>query len=259
MGRPIPAAAVSFLKQHEALVLRVYDDAAPARQLKRGDHVVGTLTAGYGHTSQFLEIGQTVSNAEAEAWLNDDLLSASVRLRQVLGPDVDVIDELTEHQYAALLSFVFNLGASPSWTIWKRLKARQFDQVPLEMMKFVNAGGKKLQGLVNRRAAEVMLWSTQEPGSAPEDLPSSVTRVVETPPTPADPNPPTKSKPVIAAAATVITTGAAAVDPVMKAVQPYAAFSPTVSQILAGLAIFAAICAGVSAFLVWRHNRKARN
>ena len=51
------------------------------------------------------------------------------------------------------MSFVFNLGAGAKWTIWKVLKARRFDEVPPQLMRFVNAGGRVVKGLVNRRAA----------------------------------------------------------------------------------------------------------
>ena len=37
--------------------------------------------------------------------------------------------------------------------------AESHDAVPGELMKWVNAGGKKVQGLVNRRAAEAGLWA----------------------------------------------------------------------------------------------------
>ena len=127
----------------------------------------------------------TAWRVRAEAWLREDLETAARRLGAVVS--AEVVAELTEHQYAALLSFVFYLGASPKWTIWKRLNARQFDQVPVEMARFVYVGKTKLQGLVKRRAAEIALWSTEEPGSAPDAPPSSYTRAEATPPAAAEP------------------------------------------------------------------------
>jgi lysozyme len=194
--RPIPFEAPEFIRAHEGCVLRVYDDAKPRVILKPTTTIDGTLTAGYGHTSPDLKVGMHVTLEMADAWLMSDLGIAAQRLWDRIGA---VIEELTEFQYAALLSFVFNLGADPKWTIWKRLKARQFDQVPAEMMKFVNAGGRKLQGLVNRRAAEVALFTTAEPGIGHETLPSSATRLMDTTPTPADPVAPKKSATIWAA------------------------------------------------------------
>lgn len=39
---------------------------------------------------------------------------------------------------------------------------RDYDAIPAELMKWVNAGGKKVPGLVNRRAAEAGLWAKGE-------------------------------------------------------------------------------------------------
>lgn len=270
--RPIPQIADDFLKKHEALLLRVYDDANPRVMLKAGVEPSGTLTAGYGHTGPELHAGMIVTQAAADHWLDLDINIAATRLQGQIGA---IVDELTEHQYAALLSFVFNLGAKPEWTIWKRLKARQFDQVPLEMMKFVNAGGKKLQGLVNRRAAEVAMWSTFEPGSLHETPPSSVTRIMETPPTPSDPIPAKKSAtiwatitaPFLAAFAYlhdwIIGAFLAVKDWItpdtvnhgIAAITPYADKSPWVANALQGLAVAGA---ALAAILVLRKKTEGR-
>ena len=44
-------------------------------------------------------------------------------------------------------------------TLLKKLNKGDYAAVPVELMKWVNAGGKKVQGLVNRRAAEAGLWA----------------------------------------------------------------------------------------------------
>ena len=172
MTRAIPDLAVDFVSRWEGCELAAYRD------------VVGILTVGYGHTGSDVIAGLKITKAQARALLADDLRVAAARLTARIGP---VVDELTEAQYAALLSFVFNLGANPSWTIWKLLKARKFDQVPPQLMRFVNAGGKVVPGLVNRRAAEASLWHTVavDEGAHEPAPPSSVTRSTPTPPTPA--------------------------------------------------------------------------
>jgi len=189
--RPVPDITYDFLAEHELCVLRVYDDLRPTVVLKRGDVAAGTLTAGYGHTGPDVKIGMRVTQEMADRWLREDVATAAERLWTQIGV---VVEDLTENQYAALLSFVFNVGADPSWTIWKRLKARQFDQIPVEMMRFVNAKGKKRPGLVNRRAAEVILWSTDEPGTEDIRLTSASLRDIDTPPVVADPTPARKDK-----------------------------------------------------------------
>lgn len=269
--RPVPQEAITFLRAHEGCVLRVYDDLRPKAVLKRGDPIAGTLTAGYGHTGPELIIGMPVVQADADAWLKKDLGVAAERLWRRIGV---VVEDLTTFQYAAMLSFVFNLGVDGTMakaTIWKRLRARQFDQVPGEMMKFVNAGGKKLQGLVNRRAAEVVLWSTAEPGSTSESLPSSITRSLMTPPTPAEPTSAKKNpaiwavvaSPFIAAFNWIKDMGGQLigwltpdqVHSVSSAISPFADKSDLVANAVSGLALVSAI---VAAVLVMKKHNEAR-
>jgi lysozyme len=259
--RPIPKEAEAFIKKHERLVLRVYDDKHPKRILQPGDEVEGVLTAGWGHTGG-LEIGQKVTRAQAQAWFDSDVPDKAIRpLYAKLG--AELIDELTDGQYGALISFVFNLGTGDprkrEWTIWKRLRARQFDQVPVEMMKFVNWDGKKSQGLVKRRTAEVALWSSNEPGSEPSNPPSSVTRREATPPTPADPTPPQKSATLITSALGVTATVPVAAKQVTDAIEPYKDSSPLVGNMIAIVATIAALAAVIVLALTWINKRKARS
>lgn len=189
--RAVPKPAVEFVAKHEGLRLKAYQDVA------------GVWTIGYGHTGPEVREGQMINQATARKLLKNDLAIAAGRIQKRIGA---VVHDLTENQYAALLSFTFNLGDGKNppghrneWTIWKRLRARQFDQIPVEMAKFVNAGGKKVQGLVTRRAAEQVLWSTDEPGSEDVQFTSASLRQTATPPTPADPVPAKKSLAVWAA------------------------------------------------------------
>lgn len=261
MTRPVPKIAVQFIAEHENCVLRVYDDAYPGKKLVPGEKVSGVLTAGYGHTSSRLIAGQSITEQQAKEWLEQDCEVAAERLAKVL--PADVAGELTDHQYAALISFVFNVGANPKWTIWKRLAARQFEQIPGELMKFTNAtiDGKKVkvQGLVNRRAAEVALWSTDEPGSVPDEPPSSATRKAETPPTPADPVPPSKSKALIAGAIGAASGVGPVYSQIEAAIKPMAQHSSYVQTMLAILAAVAAVCAGVAIAYTFIQKRNARN
>ena len=240
--RPIPDIAVDFIAAHEGCKLSAYKDS------------VGVLTIGYGHTAG-VKVGDKITDTQARAFLKTDLLTAAGRIGDRIG---DVVNDLTEHQWAALLSFVFNLGADPKWTIWIRLKAKQFDQVPGELIKFVNAGGNKLQGLVNRRADEIKLWSTDEPGSLPTAPPSSETRIVTTPPTPADPVPAAKSPALITGAVGIATTVTVAANAVTNAVSPYRDAAPMIGQAIAILATLAAAAAVIVLALNWWQKRQAR-
>jgi lysozyme len=247
--REIPDLAVDFIAEHEGRRLKSYQDS------------VGVWTVGWGHTGPDVHEGMTISEAKARALLKADLKTAAARLAAKVKPEV--IKALTEHQYAALLSFVFNVGAGDGWTIWRRLNAQQLDQIPLELAKFVNGtvGGKKvkIQGLVNRRAAETALWSTDEPGSVPDKLSSGETRAMVTPPTPADPTPPSRSAALLTSVAAAATAGPPMVNQAMQAVQPYAEHSDAVQRIYGVLAALGAILAVAGLILMWMKIKGARS
>jgi hypothetical protein len=175
-----------------------------------------------------------------------------------------------------VLSFAFNLGAKPDWTIWKRLKARRFDDVPAEMLRFVNVtvketvDGKKVEvlkridGLVNRRNAEVALWRTGEPGASPEDVPSSFTREEPTPPTPA-PGPHKDPKMVglatlaAALAPEGIKQASDGVAQITGSIQPFAEKNPIVGKAVETLSGVAAALAVLLVIILWiRAHRRAR-
>lgn len=239
MSRPVPRVAADLVKRFEGYRSVAY--LCPA----------GVWTAGWGHTGVEIVQGVTCTKRQAELWLREDLAKAGRRLEARIGK---VAAELTDNQYAALLSFVFNLGSAPDWTIWKRLKARDFDAVPGQLVRFVNAGGKKLPGLVRRRNAEVELWSTDEPGSEDRELPSSTTRAVETPPAPA-------AKPATTPVVTALVGACGAVpvaaQQVTATIAPYAEHSEIVGKVVAIVATIAAAAAVAMLVLTWWQRRQA--
>ena len=152
----------------------------------------GKPTNGYGHTGPEVKVGQTITQEIADHNLTVDLATADGRLRDVT--DVGMFSDLDEHQKAALVSFVFNLGAEPGWTIWKDIKAGNLADVPTQMRRFdhgeVNGQLVVIPGLANRREAEIAFWSTADVPIAVAQAaqvapPSSYTRDIPTPPAPA--------------------------------------------------------------------------
>jgi len=242
--RAIPKAAIDFVAEHEGWRDTAYQDS------------VGVWTIGWGHTGPEVRAGLKINRAQGRVLLGQDLRVAAARLENKIG--AGVVADLTANQYAALLSFVFNLG-TPGTTIWKRLRARQFDQVPVEMMRFVYAGGKKLRGLVARRAEEVKLWSADEPGSADEAPPSSVTRAIATPPVSSDPAPASKSGGVLTLVGGAVAAVPVAVTQVTQAISPYAAQSELVQRVVAGLAVVAAVAVVAGLAIAWLKKREARS
>ncbi len=145
MTRRINAAGLSLVKQWEGLKTTAYRDVA------------GVLTIGYGHTSAAgspkVTPGMAIGDKEAERILKADLAKFEARVERL------VKVSLTDNQFSALVSFDFNTGALDKSTLLKKLNKGDYAAVPVELMKWVNAGGKKVQGLVNRRAAEAGLWA----------------------------------------------------------------------------------------------------
>lgn len=149
MARRINDLGLARIKQFEGLRLTAYRDSA------------GILTIGYGHTSDALyrvEPGATITEAKATELLRHDLREAEAAVERL------VTVSLTDNQFAALVSFVFNVGAGAfaKSTLLKKLNAGDYAAVPAELAKWTKAGGRHLKGLANRRAAEAGLWATGE-------------------------------------------------------------------------------------------------
>lgn len=148
MTRRINAAGLSHIKQWEGCELIAYKDVA------------GVLTIGFGHTSAagipYVKAGMRINDVEAEEILKSDLHKFEERVERL------VKVPLTDNQHAVLVAFDLNTGALHKSTLLKKLNAGDYDAVPGELMKWVNAGGKKVKGLVNRRSAEAGLWAKGE-------------------------------------------------------------------------------------------------
>ncbi|MBQ8761354.1 MAG: lysozyme [Bacteroidales bacterium] len=117
----------------------------------------GIPTIGYGHTSGVV-MGDTCTRQEAEEFLIEDLRHAE---NIVNAQNLD----LNQHQFDALVSFVYNVGSGnfQDSTLLKLLKqdARAYDTLEEEWKKWKHSNGRVLKGLVRRRAAE---WSLYKNG-----------------------------------------------------------------------------------------------
>lgn len=142
----ISANGINLIKEFEGVRLKSYK--CPA----------GVYTIGVGHTSAAgppqVKAGMTITQAQANKILANDL----GQYEDAINNSVKV--PLTQNQFDALVSFVFNvgIGAFQKSTLLKKLNAGQYDAVPGELMKWTKGGGKELPGLVRRRRAEAALW-----------------------------------------------------------------------------------------------------
>ncbi len=140
-----PAMASDFVKQFEGRELKAYRCSA------------GVWTIGYGHTNGVKE-GDEISPAEAEQLLVDDLTAIADDLNRLVNVGV------SEGQYIALLSPAFNVGASAvkKSTLLFHLNHGRYDEAAAEFDKWVYAGGKVVEGLQRRRAAERALFEAED-------------------------------------------------------------------------------------------------
>jgi lysozyme len=151
------------LKRWEGLRLKAYPDPGSKNGVP--------WTIGYGHTLG-VKKGDTCTEAQADQWLKEDY----DRTVKVINKYVKV--PLTEGQYGALVSFVFNLGEGQfaKSTLLKLLNKGNYEAVPEQLLRFKYNDGKVMQGLLNRRKDEVKLWNSSsaivsEPSSAPIVVP----------------------------------------------------------------------------------------
>lgn len=146
--KTINKAGLDLVKQYEGLRTTAY--LCPAN----------VPTIGYGSTTGLTraDVGRKkITAAQAETLLRADL----VRFETAVSKLVKVT--LTDNQFAALVSWTFNLGEGnlAKSTLLKRINAKApIADIERSWMQWVNAGGKRLQGLVRRRQTEVALWKT---------------------------------------------------------------------------------------------------
>jgi len=119
----------------------------------------GVWTIGYGTTrypdGRRVAANETCTEEQADTYLLFDVAVFE------LGVDALTRDDITQSQFDALVSFAYNLGTNAlrSSTLLKKVNQNPDDpSIRAEFLKWVNAGGKKLKGLVARRTAESDLY-----------------------------------------------------------------------------------------------------
>ena len=133
--------ALPMIKKFEGFRSHAYQDS------------VGVWTVGYG-TTRNVTPHTVVTEEEADHLLRDAASDAYRCVRKA------VKVELTAHQAAALVSFVYNLGcgAFKGSTLLKLINAKDFTGASHEFGRWVHAGHVTLSGLVARRAEEATVF-----------------------------------------------------------------------------------------------------
>ena len=174
--KAIPQQAIDLIKKWEGLVSSPYICSGDKLTIGyghlikedqtyggfEGKHIFNVLSALRSHSNSRLILSKTlkaifpdlITEDKAEVLLIEDIFahySEAMRL-------VDV--KLYDTQRAAICSFVYNLGVTNfrKSTLLKKLNAGDYVGAAGEFERWVNAGGKRLQGLVSRRLEEKELF-----------------------------------------------------------------------------------------------------
>lgn len=118
----------------------------------------GYPTIGYGHVVKPVEkdrFAGGITRLEAQELLKSDLRTAENAVLRYITVALD------DGQFNALVSFTFNLGAGAlqASTLRKVINRGDYEEAPEQFKRWVNAGGKKLKGLVRRRQEEADMFA----------------------------------------------------------------------------------------------------
>jgi lysozyme len=145
----ISQTGIDLIKSFEGLKLNAYK--CPA----------GIVTIGYGSTfyadKSPIKMGDKLKDKIAA----EELLKVTIITFESTINGLFYNITLTQNQFDALVSFVFNIGpnAFAASTLLKKAKVNTNDKtIELEFNRWVKGGGVKLPGLVKRRKAESKLY-----------------------------------------------------------------------------------------------------
>jgi lysozyme len=123
---------------------------------------VGYCTIGYGHLLDYKscndialgEFSGKISRKKGKEILTKDTAGARITVRNAVNVD------LSEAQFGALVSFVFNVGSGnfQKSTLLNRLNQSDYDSAARQFRRWIYAKGKPLSGLTKRRGCEEALF-----------------------------------------------------------------------------------------------------
>ena len=128
------------------------------KRLVAYDDGVGVWTIGFG-TIKYpngvrVKKGDTCTLDQAKEYMRHDL----IEFEHTVNSSVKV--PLNQNQFDALVSLAYNIGSSAfkSSTLVKKLNTGDYQGAADQFNVWVNAGGKRMQGLVSRRDREKLLF-----------------------------------------------------------------------------------------------------
>jgi GH24 family phage-related lysozyme (muramidase) len=112
-------------------------------------------TIGWGATGPDIGPDTVWTRAQCDARLEADVARHAAQVAAAIGGAAT-----SQAQFDALVSFHYNTGAIARATLTRRHIAGDFAGAAAEFARWNRAGGRVLQGLVRRRAAEARLYAS---------------------------------------------------------------------------------------------------
>lgn len=154
-------ATIDLIAKWEGCKLKAYKDVA------------GVWTVGYGLTSRagFLDVGPDteLTQEEADWYLEKVVDDFASKIRPMIAAPIN------ENQFGAFVSLAYNIGtgAFSRSSALKHFNAGRTELVPDAIRMWKKAGGKVVQGLINRREDEIRLFITPAAAAAAVVAPKS--------------------------------------------------------------------------------------
>lgn len=137
-------AGFALTKNFEGCVLTAYADQG------------GVWTIGYGHTGPGVHAGLTITQEQADIFLQSDISGSVTCVNKIVTANIN------QNQFDALVDFVFNLGCA-SLTVSQLLRdvnSGNFSDAAAQFLRWDHVKGVVIPGLLRRRQAEATLFST---------------------------------------------------------------------------------------------------
>ena len=142
-------------------------------KLKAYKDVAGIWTVGYGLTSRagFIDVGPDteLTQEEADWYLEKVVDDFANKIRPMIAAPIN------ENQFGAFVSLAYNIGtgAFSRSSALKHFNVGRTELVPDAIRMWKKAGGKVVQGLINRREDEIRLFITPATDVAPAVAPKN--------------------------------------------------------------------------------------
>lgn len=148
---------IDLIKSFEGLVLTAY------KPVKAEPY----YTIGYGHYGSDVKYGQTITKAQAEQILKNDLIKYETAVTAY-----NYVYSWNQNEFDALVSFTFNCGTGSLKNLLKNGTRSRAEIRKAILLYNKDVSGNTLAGLVRRRKAELELFNkpvTEQPTTPAKD------------------------------------------------------------------------------------------